>query len=284
MRIINKFLEEKDFKEESYRRLLEEFDCIYSKVFNKKPDTYGAKFPDKVKIHWSRDWEYPWAVINSDVRAGERVIDCGCGGSPLLPFLAQFGCEAYGVDPDIFRYMTIRGYYLSMIRRGFYELKSLNRKEPSCDLRTIDPKMSISYRGFIRKALKSLRRPTDLWGFTVDPNKLGYKIKFFAESLDRMHFEDNYFDKVFCISVLEHLPKTVAYKGLKEMVRVLKRAGLLVITMDNEGPHVNPDLVGKYEELITVSGLQLHGDSDFRRPKPESVPGEFNVVGFILRK
>ena len=99
-----------------------------------------------------------------------------------------------------------------------------------------------------------------------------------------MHFEDEFFDKVFCISVVEHMPKQVAYDGMKEMARVLKKGGLLVVTVDDDGPHVNPEFSGKYRDLIEASGLELYGASDFTKPDPEDVPGIYNVVGFILKK
>jgi len=68
------------------------------------------------------------------------------------------------------------------------------------------------------------------------------------------------------------------------MARVLKKGGLLVTTIDNDGPHVNPKLVGSYKKLIEASGLELYGTSNFDKPNPLKVPGTYNVVGFILRK
>ena len=99
-----------------------------------------------------------------------------------------------------------------------------------------------------------------------------------------MHFPDNYFDKVFCISVIEHLPTEMAYKGMKEMARVLKKGGRLIVTVDNDGTQVSSELTNSYEKLISESGLRLFGPSDFTKPGPEDVPGTYNVVGFILEK
>jgi len=58
----------------------------------------GARDPGSVRMHWSREWEYPWALLASGVRAGQRVLDLGCGGSPLPVVLAQRGCQVVGVD------------------------------------------------------------------------------------------------------------------------------------------------------------------------------------------
>ena len=46
-----------------------------------------------------------------------------------------------------------------------------------------------------------------------------------------LRFNDNTFDKVFCISVLEHVPDG-HMKGLREMVRVLKPGGTLMLSLD----------------------------------------------------
>ena len=290
MSITNKFLNKKDLELVTFQCIKKEFEEIYCKVLNKKTEVYGAISEEQSKIHWSRDWEYPWAIINSNVKMGDKVLDCGCGGSPLLPFLQQFGCEAYGVDPNIFKRMSLFNYYSDLIRRGMKKFRTLNSaaKENITNTSIKEPihtSTSNSYYDLLKTAIKSLKRPpNDLWGYHKDPNKSGFKIKFFEESLVRTHFPDNYFDKVFCISVIEHLPAEMAYRGMKEMARVLKKGGLLIVTVDNDGAHVTPELTNSYEKLIDESGLRLFGSSDFSRPKPEDVPGTYNVVGFILEK
>jgi ubiquinone/menaquinone biosynthesis C-methylase UbiE len=45
-------------------------------------------------------------------------------------------------------------------------------------------------------------------------------------------FDDNYFDITMSISVLEHLPKDDVLKAIREMVRVTKPGGQILITMD----------------------------------------------------
>ncbi len=63
-------------------------------------------------------------------------------------------------------------------------------------------------------------------------NLLGFEnitvVKGDARSLP---FPDNWFDRVFCISVLEHIPDN-HIKGVEEMIRVLKPGGMLLLTMD----------------------------------------------------
>ena len=51
--------------------------------------------------HWSRRWEYPWAVLNADLQAGMRVLDIGSGGSPFPVYLGMSGFECYAADPSL---------------------------------------------------------------------------------------------------------------------------------------------------------------------------------------
>ena len=52
-------------------------------------------------IKWSRDWEYPWVLIKSEIKSGQKVLDCGAGYSPV-PFLwSKFGAEVHAIDRDI---------------------------------------------------------------------------------------------------------------------------------------------------------------------------------------
>ena len=79
---------------------------------------------------------------------------------------------------------------------------------------------------------------------------MGLKIKYYPDSIAKLHFNDNFFDKIYCISVIEHLPEKIAYKGMNEMARVLKKGGLMIITLDLDGIHVTPSIRGKYKNLI----------------------------------
>ncbi len=167
----------------------------------------------------------------------------------------------------IFNY--IRSFFIENIQRG---------KETQKLLKLIMEFFKSIFKPRIYKNYNNLRFSNR------DPSKLGFEIKYFKESIDKLHFKDEFFDKVFCISVIEHLPEDVAFKGIKEMVRVLKKGGFLIIILDNDGNHINPKLAGQYKKLIETSGLNLFGKSDFNKPNPEGFPGEFKVIGFILKK
>ncbi len=52
--------------------------------------------------------------------------------------------------------------------------------------------------------------------------------------MDQIDIPDNSFDRVFCISVIEHVGALTARKGIREMARILKPGGRLILTMDVE--------------------------------------------------
>src|SRR5256885_9316126 len=52
--------------------------------------------------HWSRAWEYPWAVLAADL--GSRplaVLDVGGGGRPLALYLAGRGPGSHVAHPAV---------------------------------------------------------------------------------------------------------------------------------------------------------------------------------------
>ena len=59
----------------------------------------------------------------------------------------------------------------------------------------------------------------------------GFQLAFREASIEKMPYPDGAFDKVFCISVLEHM-KPPHLGHVKELIRVVKPGGSLLITMD----------------------------------------------------
>jgi len=57
-------------------------------------------------------------------------------------------------------------------------------------------------------------------------------IEFHNSGMTQLDAPDNQFDRVFCLSVIEHLEADTARKGMREMARVLKPGGRLILTVD----------------------------------------------------
>lgn len=106
----------------------------------------------------------------------------------------------------------------------------------------------------------------------------GCNINYRKNSADDITYEDNYFDRVMCVSVIEHCrtinPKfhnivalnkkdlKLHKKIMKEMIRVLKPKGLCVVTLDFYFPN---DLILlesniNVKNLIDIEGAELYGN------------------------
>ena len=113
------------------------------------------------------------------------------------------------------------------------------------------------------------------------------RITFRACGMAALDAEDNTFDRLFCLSVIEHVPADIAIRGMQEMARVLKPGGLAIITMDlcvsEDVPSIDP------LSLIWESGLLPAGELDLAWPVHRLGHGykrglAADVYGFVLRK
>jgi SAM-dependent methyltransferase len=84
------------------------------------------------------------------------------------------------------------------------------------------------------------------------------KVQYHHGTMSKAPFPDNTFDRITCVSVLEHIlsPKDphAHYPCLKEMGRILKPSGLLIVTVDY---FVNPDLTPGYDYRDDIAYLKM---------------------------
>jgi len=93
------------------------------------------------------------------------------------------------------------------------------------------------------------------------------KAKFFITDPLSLPFEDNFFDKVFCLSVFHHIPsQRFRLKFLKEINRVLKPDRVLILTVWNLWPKKKiRHLLFKYT-LLKLIGKSRLGFFDIMLP------------------
>lgn len=105
--------------------------------------------------------------------------------------------------------------------------------------------------------------------------------------MDQIDAPDNAFDRVFCISVIEHVDALTARKGIREMARILKPGGRLVVTVDvelfNTLSEVDP------LSLVWESGLFPVGPLDLEWPRQRfgfsfAKGRSADVFGMVLEK
>ncbi len=110
-------------------------------------------------------------------------------------------------------------------------------------------------------------------------------INFYNDGMTKMTAPDNYFDRVFCISVLEHVDElSVKQQGLKEMARILKPGGRLILTFDTGINLPLNDIL----EVIRFTGLTPSGTIDFHWTTNRFVNygkgSTVDVFGLVLEK
>lgn len=152
--------------------------------------------------HWSRLFEYPFAIIAGNFKATDRVLDAAGGDSPFQVLLADRVAMVLNVDQSH-----------DLLKKGYEDLSK--------------------YSAF-SKVVQQIGDLRNLWWLP-----------------------EGSFDKATCLSVLEHIDRPL--EVLKELWRVLRSGGRLVVTLDVASYarwNHTIDLQGA-KEIAAHFGLQL---------------------------
>lgn len=87
------------------------------------------------------------------------------------------------------------------------------------------------------------------------------KVHFSVSNLTQLPYEDKKFDKVFCISVLEHMDESSMRKAFHEFYRILKDEGLLILTFDY--PDIQFSIL---QQTLLETNFDFHGEVSFDLP------------------
>jgi ubiquinone/menaquinone biosynthesis C-methylase UbiE len=117
-------------------------------------------------------------------------------------------------------------------------------------------------------------------------NKMGWRIDARVMDLTALDYDDETFDVVISVSVLEHMNDELKIIGIKEMARVLKPGGIMGITFDfgvsvGQG-HTPVQTVADIVRLfMKPSGLSLYGDGKlYNTMNPETTATKFQYRRF----
>lgn len=140
----------------------------------------------------TRAFEYPWAYLTADVRPGLRVLEAGGGLAGLQYVLAMQGCAVTNADPMV-----------------------IDADNPWA--RDEDPHLARLMTPQNHRMLNEV--------FGTDVRLLPKKVQDSA-------LEPGGFDRIFCLSVLEHLSAAEARTMTERMAGLLAPGGLLLLTVD----------------------------------------------------
>ncbi len=197
---------------------------------------------------FTRSWEYPWALLGADLKPGMRVLDIGSGGSAFPLLLALDGFEVQSADP------------------------SLDHGAQWLDWR--------------KRLARSLGIASG-WGLPARSPNGRFKVTYVPDSIQNLRYGDGYFDRVFCLSVMEHIPEREWETCMAQMARVLVQGGRLVMTLDMGAVEANDR---QYEKLLVEPTLKLSGSIDYAVPislrdKQARHPGHgYETLGLIWDK
>jgi len=210
--------------------------------------------------HWSRAWEYPWAILAADLPASPgRMIDVGGGGSAFSFYLARRGHDCVVADPSL---NEGAGCVYDRERTAYQ-----------------------NFRSMAKKVIFKTARIHSVWG--LPDTALGRSVKFVPHLADDLKFPDGHFDRVFCLSVIEHIPRELWAGCIKEFERVLRPGGRLVITQDMTTEEANEEV---YRRLIEACSLNLLGDPRYPVPldaadQQRRHPGQgYETIGLVWQK
>lgn len=107
----------------------------------------------------------------------------------------------------------------------------------------------------------------DISGAAIKNLKKRFKGQYKVESIYNMNYNKNYFDLVFALEVLEHIPPSKVFYALSNIKEVLKKGGILVISVptnegleemsDNPSGHVRDYTIPLITSELTVIGFKV---------------------------
>ncbi|MFC1729044.1 class I SAM-dependent methyltransferase [candidate division KSB1 bacterium] len=244
----NKPIDIKDFNRIRHRIILDDIHRFLKVPARKRKSAercHGKSLLEPAVFESYKHWDNPWAISHAGLISGMQVLDCGSGRGVLQFYLASKGVDVYSIDIHH------------------------NRSKSVVRLRNFLRKFGVSYTIDPAVVHKRLNR------------KYKVQVKFRQESAASLSFEPDFFDRIFSISVIEHMNDQTIQTSMREMERVLRPGGLLLLTFDF---HLYPDdsIIGFTEDdfkrkvLHNCSLIIAGNEPDFSIPDWESYIREVN--------
>lgn len=109
--IFSHFATQKEILCKRYRTIWKDINYIHSSLnlpdhseVNRTRYPWSKNMLTKPEMYASRMWEYPFALISSNIKAGDYCLDVGCGMSAFTIYLMdKIKAKVVGTDPDFFK-------------------------------------------------------------------------------------------------------------------------------------------------------------------------------------
>lgn len=174
-------------------------------------------------VNWSRRFEYPWCLLNSELDDQDIVLDAGGGESSMTAYIVS----------------KIKGKTLT--GEGL-------RVPP--EVHNLD---LFDWRDGVLNDQKELKKRA---GWTWYYPRQG--------DLRWPPYPVETFDKIFCISVIEHMLPKDRMESIKTLLSLLKPSGILLLTIDVHKDRSIGFLLKEAEAVAKLFGLKLP-------PKPPDI-------------
>lgn len=232
-KIVNRGVTIEDLEKPEWKDIVLEMHSMM-KVPSEKMHKFGYCTDRRSLIHRAefeslKHWEYPWLIKYGEFKPGAKILDCGCGRGILQFYLAKKGYAMTSVDISTLKTKQIQGFWNLVRKLGF----PVEEDKAS--------------------AMKAMAR------------RYGTSIDFHVANIAQLPFADESFDYVYSISVLEHMAKGEDVMAIREMSRVLKKGGTMLVTVDFSPVKMERKAYTKEDilELIAASGLKFDNTYDF---------------------
>ncbi|MEK7160148.1 MAG: class I SAM-dependent methyltransferase [Patescibacteria group bacterium] len=125
--------------------------------------------------------------------------------------------------------------------------------------------------GYIERLI-SKNKTIEIYGNDISENAINnltkkFKGNFKLESIYKMKYEPNSFDTVFMLEVLEHIPPSKTFKVLKDVKKILKKNGCLILSVptseglermsDNPNGHVRMYTKDLIKAELEIAGFKI---------------------------
>ena len=166
--------------------------------------------------------------------------------------------------PKHLQMRVVMGYNADFIESGIHICADLDRVLAPTGKRLQDFNRILDFGcgcGRNSRALKFLCKNSEIVGSDIDGEAIQWlqdnyqSVGTFSQNAHRppMDFPDNYFDFIFSISVLTHLPEDMQFEWLGELQRIVKPGGYLILTTHGTN-HLN-DLTNADRAVLEKNGF-----------------------------